>query len=333
MSPSSARVVEDPGPESIAGDRLGARYRLLSPLGRGAAARVFLGQDEYEDELVAVKVMPRYGASPLVTPERFDAEVRVGRGVPHPNVARVLDSGTSALGEPFVVIEALAGETLGDRLRRDGALPVREALVLGREAARGLSAMHRRGFVHRDVKPDNLFLCDGHDVALKVIDFGFSTRVDAPTDAERRVMGTLEYIAPEQALAEVVDGRADVYSLGVVLFRALTGQLPFDACARRGILTHHLMSPLPPVSWLRDGVDDEVDRLVLSATRKHPDNRYATMEAFLWDIDAWLDGAAVFGAAPSVSPDAYRPSTSRGHRVLSTLVEEWDLTGDECALE
>jgi len=294
---------------------------MLQPLGLGASSRVFLSRDEATGSLVAVKVLSPYGSSLALTPDRFDAEVAVGSGVLHPNVARVLDAGTSLWGEPFVVTEALAGETLGERLRGVGSLPPLEAVAIALEAARGLAAIHREGYVHRDVKPDNLFLCDRdrHGVTVKIIDFGFCTPLEPVDEAQRRVMGTLEYMAPEQVVAELVDSRADVYGLGVVLFRAITGELPFDACARRGVLTHHLMSPLPPASWLVDDLDPAIDALVRCATRKHPDNRYPSMDALLADLEAALEGADIQGSPLSIEPDAYRPTTARGRLALEAL--------------
>ena len=133
-----AAKIGDP-PRTSLGDRLASRYVMLQPLGRGSASRVFLARDGRTNARVAGKVMPPYGSSEVVTKERFDAEIAVGLGVPHRNVARVFDSGMSQWGEPFVVTEALAGETLGDRLRRERSLAPRVAIALACEAARGVS--------------------------------------------------------------------------------------------------------------------------------------------------------------------------------------------------
>lgn len=325
LTPSSFRApVTGSAQRVFIGDRLATRYTLVSPLGRGAASRVFLAKDERTNAEVAIKVIPPWGTSPLATRERFDAELAVGCGVVHANVARILDTGISAFGEPFLVTEALTGETIGDLLRDQGRLPAGRAVELARDAARGLAAIHRAGFVHRDVKPDNLFACDElrHGVAVKVIDFGFCTRVTPDLEEGRNVLGTLEYIAPEQAVAESVDGRADVYSLGVVLFRAITGELPFDHCAHESILTHHLASPLPPPSWLVDDLDPRIDPIVLSATRKHPENRYPDMATLLADLDRFLSGADVLGAPLRRDPDAYAPTTEKGRLAFDTLTDE-----------
>jgi serine/threonine-protein kinase len=305
------------------GDSLGGRYLLLQPLGKGAASRVFLARDGRTNAQVAVKVLPPYGASPLSTRERFDAEVAVGCGVTHANVARIIDAGMSAWGEPYMVTEALVGETLGDRLTETPRISPTLACEIARDAARGLAAIHRAGYVHRDVKPDNLFLCDSdrHGVTVKVIDFGFCTEASRANEEGRNVLGTLEYIAPEQAVAEAIDGRTDVYSLGVVLFRCITGELPFDACAR-GVVSHHLMSQVPPPSWLVDDLERWVDPIVLSATRKHPDNRYASMADVLEELEAALAGKPVSGAPARVEPDEYRPKSDKGRAAVETLRDE-----------
>jgi serine/threonine protein kinase len=308
-----------PGHPHGLGDRIANRYRLLGELGRGTFGTVYRVLDESAGVEAALKILPAFGTNPAVTPERFETEVRLNRAIRHPNVVALMDAGVTLRNEPYVVTERLHGESLGGLLKRRSSIAIAHALRIVREAARGLLAVHRHDLVHRDVKPDNLFLCDEirHDVSVKVLDFGFATETKAEHDA--RVCGTLEYIAPEQALGEVVDCRADVYALGVVLFRILTGELPFDACARRRILSHQLLSTIPPPSWLRDGLTESVDRLVASAVRKHPSNRYASMAAFLNDVERALAGESVEGAPLSVEPDRFEARTEPGRLALLEL--------------
>jgi eukaryotic-like serine/threonine-protein kinase len=298
------------------------RYRLIRKIGHGSVGEVHLAEDARRCRQVAVKVLPPFGSTPAVTPEQFESELRVHRQIRHPNVVEVLDHGTTASDIPYIVLERLHGRSLGACLRQRGALTVQGALRIAREAARGLSAVHESGAVHQDVKPDNLFLCDErrHGVSVKVLDFGFATMAERGRDA--KVCGTLEYIAPEQVLAEAVDRRADIYGLGVVIFRMLTGELPFDACERRGILTHQLFSRIPPPSWLRDDLSADLDCLVSNAVRKHPDNRYGDMRELMSDLERALAGERVAPLPLMVRPDRFAPSTELGRRAFSVLAAE-----------
>jgi serine/threonine protein kinase len=298
------------------------RFHLLGRLGRGGIADVFAAHDDHTGDRVALKLLPAYGDHAAVTRARVEAEMTLSRSVTHPNVCRVIETGHTGDGRAFIVTEALAGETLGQCLRRRRRISIEGALALAREAARGLGALHRVGIVHLDVKPDNLFLCDGkkHDVPVKIIDFGFAAREGAIPEEPLKVFGTLRYTAPEQVVGEPADARADIYSLGVVLFRAITGELPFDGCSDRDLVVHHLGSPLPPPSWLRDDVSPEVDAVVACAVRKHPRNRYSTMAAFCSDLDRVLHGRAINGAPAPVLPDSFTPATEDGRRVVKALI-------------
>lgn len=297
------------------------RYRILGRLGRGGVGQVFAAEVDETGRRVALKLLPEYGSHPAATRERFESEVALCQAVLHPNVCAVLDAGHTASGRPFLALEPLEGETLGERLRRQPPLSVHHLLRLVREAARGLGALHRAGIVHCDVKPDNLFLCDTdvHGVPLKVIDLGFASRSgEAPQDP-LRVFGTLRYTPPERVVGDPVDGRGDIYSLGVVLFRALTGEFPFDACSDRQIVGHHLTSSVPPASWLREGVTPEIDAIIECATRKHPENRYPNMAALCEDLDSALAGRPVAGVPWVVVPDLFEPSTDLGRRVADVV--------------
>jgi eukaryotic-like serine/threonine-protein kinase len=185
--------------------------------------------------------------------------------------------------------------------------------------------------VHRDVKPDNLFLVGENgsdDVTVKVIDFGMAKVPRSTGSSAGFVLGTLEYMAPEQIVSESVDGRTDVYGLGVVMFRMFTGHLPFDVSiepsrsARRpghhevgtDLLGHQLFSPAPPPSWLDEGLDPMIERVILSAMRKRPENRYQTMAAMLDDLEraAHLREGGPHGHPLVRLPDVFEPETDRG---------------------
>jgi serine/threonine protein kinase len=240
----------------------------------------------------------------------------------------VVDAGQTDEGAPFLVMEALLGESLGEYLRREGTIPFDTALILLKQAAAGLAAAHLAGVVHRDVKPDNFLLLGtrGEPYGLKVIDFGLAKLWHGSSGTSgAHILGTAEYMAPEQILVESVDPRSDVYSLGVVMFRAFTGHLPFESVDQADLLRHQLFSSVPPPSWLNDALDARVDRVVQTATRKHRENRYPTMDAIISDLDALLGlhSRALTAPTPSMAPDAYVPTSDRGREAAGLLATKF----------
>jgi eukaryotic-like serine/threonine-protein kinase len=317
-----------PSESQLTGMVLGDRYKVHGYLTRGSTARVYLAEDLIESVPVAIKMLAAESNKSHELSVRLLREADALRGIDHPNVVRVLDSGETTSGVPYLVLEALPGETLGDYLRRQGTPPFELSLSLARQAAQGLCAAHRAGVVHRDVKPDNFVLVgpNGDPYGLKVIDFGMAKlERHSGISGSHTILGTVEYMAPEQILAEPVDARTDVYALGVVMFRLFTGHLPFETDAPADLLRHQLFSSLPPPSWLEDDLDTRVERMILTATRKHPDNRYGDMHELLADLDAMIgvSEAEVSVRPPQVSPDAYAPRTSRGSEALTLLAEKF----------
>lgn len=299
---------------------LRARYQIDGYVNKGATARVYLANDLDNGEVVVVKMFDPSVREREAMRQQFAEEATALRAIDHPNVVRVFDSG-EVDGTPFLVMEALRGQTLGDFLTAKGSLDADEALRIARAAGEGLAAAHRARVVHRDVKPDNIFLV-GDERQVKVIDFGMA-KIESTTEpsTEDLVMGTVQYMAPEQIVSERVDARTDVYALGVVLFRALTGHLPFDVEHHPDMLGHQLFSPAPPPSWLHDGLAPEVERVILSAMRKDPENRYPTMEAFLEDLGSDRPS----GWPVRTSPDLYRPITETGRAAARLLSERFRL--------
>ena len=180
-------------------------------------------------------------------------------------------------GRPYLVTEALRGESLHDYLKREHAMPTDVALAMIRHAARGLIAAHLGGIIHRDVKPGNLFLLGplGNPYGLKLIDFGLAKgAASRRISAHDLVLGTMEYMAPELIVSDPTDARTDVYGLGVVMFRVLTGDLPFDAETDFEMLAHQMFSPAPPASWLNEQIDPRIELVMMRAMRKRPENRY-----------------------------------------------------------
>lgn len=296
----------------LTGAMLLGRYKVLGFVSRGATARVYLAEDTRGGGVVAVKMFSPVVRERAAMRARFLREADALRAIRHPNVVQVLEAG-DVDGAPLLVMEALRGETLGDRLQREGSLYDKTAIRYAREAAAGLAAAHRAGVVHRDIKPDNLYVRD--DDSIKVIDFGMAKMPRDGGSSAEMVMGTLQYMAPEQIVSEHVDERTDVYALGVVLFRMLTGHLPFDVALSTDLLGHQLFSPAPPPSWLDDDLDPNLERVILCAMRKDPRNRYASMDAFLED----LQRKNPVGCEMSVTPDVYQPQTEAGREAARFL--------------
>ncbi|MGH9154020.1 MAG: protein kinase domain-containing protein, partial [Acidimicrobiales bacterium] len=207
---------------------LGGRYRLLTPIGTGASAQVFLAEDTSLRRQVAVKVLHPALAEDESFLKRFRAEAQQAAALNHPHVMRVFDWGESEDG-PFLVLEHLAGGSLRDVLDAGHRLSPSQALLVGLEAARALDYAHRRGLVHRDVKPANLVFDE--EGRLCIADFGLARALAeaAWTEPAGAILGTARYASPEQAQGLSVDGRADVYSLALVLVEAVTGRVPFSA--------------------------------------------------------------------------------------------------------
>jgi serine/threonine-protein kinase len=309
---------------------LDGRWQIHGFINKGATARVYLAEDLREHEAVAVKMFapyvqhdravdPRHAA---VIREKFLDEAWALGKIVHPNVVRILDIGERD-GAPYLVMDALRGETLGARLDREGALDVPVALRIAREIAAGLSAAHHARVIHRDVKPDNVYLV-GAEATVKVIDFGMAKILRSGANVEEElVMGTAQYMAPEQIVSEPADARTDVYALGVVLFKMLTGHLPFDVDGglHLDLLGHHLFSPAPPPSWLHEHLDPAIERAILSAMRKDPQNRYPSMQAFHDD----LSRARPEGWPLATARDVYVPETDEGRAAVDMLFRRFSL--------
>jgi serine/threonine-protein kinase len=226
---------------------LSGRYRLIAPVGTGASAQVYLADDVRLRRRVAVKVLHDALADDESFLRRFRAEAQAAAALNHPNILAVYDWGDDE-GSPYLVTEYLAGGSLRAMLDRGFRATASQALLLGLEASRALDYAHRRGFVHRDVKPANLLF--GDDGRLRIADFGLARALAeaAWTEPQGAVLGTARYASPEQAQGEPVDGRADVYSLGLVLIESVTGQVPFTADTTIGTLMARVGKPVevPP---------------------------------------------------------------------------------------
>ncbi|NND84415.1 MAG: protein kinase, partial [Acidimicrobiia bacterium] len=259
------------------GSILAARYRIEGKLGEGAAGTVLLAHDLKHDCPVAVKVLSSDASRRGI--RRFQDEIRMGARLNHPNILTIFDSG-EVDGSLYYVMPWVRGESLRERLRREGHLTVEEAVRIASAVARGLAHAHAEGVVHRDIKPENLLLDSSGNVYIA--DFGVAHALSDPHITTRGVApGTTLYMSPEQAETEVeVDGRSDLYALGCVLFEMLTGEAPFPGNSAPAILRRHLLEPPPSVRSRRADVPSHLDDAIRRVLAKHPDERFTTGESF-----------------------------------------------------
>ena len=286
---------------------LASHYRIERVLGEGGMATVYLAEDLKHHRKVAVKVMRPELAATLGA-DRFLREVEIAAKLTHPHILPVHDSGQTG-GLLYYVMPYVEGESLRDRLHRDGQRPIEEAVHLAREMAEALGYAHKRGIVHRDIKPANVMLGEGHAL---VADFGIARATDdgrALTQTGLAV-GTPQYMSPEQAAGEPdVDARADVYAVGAVLYEMLTGQAPYTGPTPQAVLARSLTEEVVPVSKLRAGVPAPVAAVVAKAMARRPSERYASgvelEQALAAARDAVRSGALPAVAAVSPAPRAW----------------------------
>lgn len=264
------------------------RYEITAEIGRGGCAVVYEARDRHLDRLVAIKVLLSTGSDASAS-ERITREARVCAAIHHPNVCQITDAGHLADGRPFFVMERLFGETLHDYVARVGRLEAEEVIDVALQILSGLEAVHALGVVHRDVKPDNVFLVqrNGCMPHVKLIDFGLCHRVSAGGGDETTltragtVVGTPEYMTPEQVSgSRDFDARIDLYAVGLVMWEALTGRRAFAAEDVRSVLVSVLAKPLPQLRRLRPDVPACLERIVARAIERNPGARYATAAEF-----------------------------------------------------
>ena len=237
---------------TLVGMQLSGRYRLDAQIGAGGMSTVYRAFDVNLERRVAIKLLHREMSADSDQLERFRREARAVAQLSHPHIVGVIDAGEDE-NRPYIVFEYVEGETLKDRIRRLGRLPVDESLAYAIEIARALGCAHAHEIVHRDVKPQNVLL--DPEGSAKVTDFGIarSLRDDGLT-ADGRVLGTTDYVSPEQALGHDVDGQSDIYSLGIVLYEMLTGDVPFHGENQISVAMKHVREDLPDIQRIRPEV-------------------------------------------------------------------------------
>ena len=267
------------------GELLAGRFELQDLAGSGGMSSVYRARDTVLERTVAIKILHEHYSDDPEYVERFRREARALAQLNHPNIVTVIDRGEFE-GRQFIVFEHVEGENLKELIDREGQLPVDRALALVHQVARGLAFAHEHGVVHRDVKPHNV-LIDSDGVA-KVTDFGIARSL-GPADGLTEtgtLLGTSEYIAPEQASGRRVDERSDQYSLATVLYELLTGAPPFTGDNFMAVAMKHVQEPVPSVREARSDVSPRLDAIVSRAMAKRPEDRFPTTEAMMAALEA-----------------------------------------------
>jgi serine/threonine protein kinase len=271
----------------VQGELIADRYELVELIGKGGMSSVFKAHDRLLDRTVAIKVLHPHFTDDEEYVERFRREARSVAQLSHPNIVTVIDRGEDE-GRQYIVFEYVEGENLKQLLQRTGPMPLRDVLLLGLQMARALAFAHARGLVHRDVKPQNVLLND--DGQAKMTDFGIARSVDVQgVTITGTVLGTSEYIAPEQARGQRVDAQTDVYSLGVVFYELLTGSVPYEGETFVTVALQHVNEPVPSVLERRPETPPRLALAVERAMAKSPDQRYESMDELVGELQACLD--------------------------------------------
>jgi len=296
------------------GKKLGP-YEIVSPLGAGGMGEVYRARDTRLDRTVAVKILPSHLSENPEARQRFDREARAISSLSHPNICHFYDVGQQD-GTSYIVMEYLEGETLGERLRK-GGLPLDQVLRVGAEICEGLEKAHRSGVVHRDLKPANIMLTKS---GVKLLDFGLAkptiavgagsapaslSTMSQPLTVEGTIVGTFQYMAPEQLEGKDADVRSDIFALGAVLYEMITGTRAFEGKTTASTIAAILASEPKPISSMQPMTPPTLDRVVVTALAKDPDERFQTVH----DLKVQLKWIAE--TAPPTAPRTVRPFRER----------------------
>ncbi|HEV2951473.1 MAG TPA: Stk1 family PASTA domain-containing Ser/Thr kinase [Actinomycetota bacterium] len=258
------------------------RYRILRKLGSGGMANVYLAEDEDLGRRVAIKILNERYASDDSFNERFRREAKSAAGLSHPNIVSIYDRG-EAEDIPYIAMEVIEGRSLKELIMTAGPLPIPQAVEHAKQILSALRFAHRNGIIHRDIKPHNILL--GAEDRLKVTDFGIARAGASQMTEVGSIMGTAQYLSPEQARGAPVTAASDLYSVGIVLYEMLTGKTPFTGDTPIEIAMKHLNEPPRPPSELRSEITPELDQIVLRALAKDANERYQSAEEFSADLD------------------------------------------------
>ena len=273
---------------SMEGRKLGGRYEILYRVGGGGMAVVYKAKDLLLNRYVAIKVMNESLSNDTEFIRRFSREAQAAASLSHPNVVNVYDVGREGHIH-YIVMEYVEGPTLKEYIQESGPLPPEEAVYIATQICDALAHAHDNQIVHRDIKPHNILL--GYNGRVKVTDFGIARAATSSTITQTgSVMGSVHYFSPEQARGGVIGEKSDLYSLGIVMYEMVTGELPFDGDSAIGIALKHLQEQAVEPRQLRPDLPDDVNRVILKALEKDPNKRFASARAMMQELQYILHG-------------------------------------------
>jgi len=302
------------------GTKIDGRYVVQKLIGEGGMANVYLAKDIILNRFVAVKILHEQLAKQDRFIERFRREAEAVSSIIHPNVVEIYDVGQYE-NCYFIVMEFLEGQTLKEYIKEKKFLSVSETISIMKQVCDGVDVAHKQGIVHRDLKPQNIFI--RRDGVIKIMDFGIAYQQDAsPLTQTNAVMGSVHYLAPEQAKGESASIQTDIYSLGIVMYEMLTGHVPYTGDSAVNIVLRHLRETVPYVSEKNEHVPQSVENIIIRATAKNPSDRYHSMDEMRHDLDTALNVERM--NEPRIYFDAYEDEATEKEIELLEKTNEVD---------
>lgn len=259
---------------------VGDRYEIVNKIGTGGMSDVYKAKDHTLGRFVAIKVLKPEFSEDVNFVTKFRTEAQSAAGLEHPNIVNIYDVG-SENGMHYIVMEYVEGITLKTYIEKKGQLTFKEAVSIAIQVGRGIEAAHNKGIIHRDIKPQNIIIST--EGKVKVTDFGIARAATSNTISSD-VMGSVHYASPEQARNGFVDGKSDIYSLGIVMYEMVTGRVPFDGDTTVAVAIQHLQEEIVPPSTYAPNLPISMEKIILKCTQKNPDRRYESMTALLADL-------------------------------------------------
>lgn len=301
---------------------LAGRYELIEKIGEGGMAVVYKARCRLLNRYVAIKILRPEFTKDESFIDSFKKESQAAAGLSHPNIVSVYDVGKEG-NLHFIVMELVEGKPLSQLISEKGRLDYKEAIEITKQVASALSLAHKNQIIHRDVKPHNILITSTG--VAKLADFGIAQAVSNSTmvdGKDNKVMGSVHYLSPEQARGSYVDERTDIYSLGIVLYEMLTGQVPFDGDNPISIALMHINDPMTPPSRLVSGIPPQLEKIVLKATDKYQNNRYSSADEMIKDLDNIEFITKVMGSKIFVDDADQNPSAREKERMQGSVFGE-----------